>query len=84
MLNTPFTSLVTRGCLPTGTPSTVVCTDEIADQYAFTELYWYLSLYSEARKLATSLTGPETGSVPRSPHQRCHLPKSDVGAVCDS
>ena len=40
-LYTPFTNLDTTGCWPTVYPSTISCTDEIADLYVFSDLYWY-------------------------------------------
>ena len=77
MLKAPFNSLVIIGCCPIGTPSIFSCTDEIADLYALSELYRYPCWYSDAKKLATSLTGPENGFEPRSLHQRFHRPKSE-------
>lgn len=55
--------------------STFSYTEEIADQYVLTELYWYPSWYSVTRKFASSITGLEIGSEPCSAHQRLYCPK---------
>ena len=38
-----------------GNPSTLSCTDEMADPYAFTEIHWYPSWFNDAKKFATWL-----------------------------
>lgn len=54
--------------------STFSYTEEIADQYVLTELYWYPSWYSVTRKFSSSITGLEIGPEPCSAH-RLYYPK---------
>lgn len=79
-LNAPKRRREMVGCCPIGTPSTLSWVEEIAERYELSE---YPCSNRLARKLATSLTGPQTGSASLSLHQLTHLPNMYSYALVD-
>ena len=80
-LNMPFSSLHTRGCFPTTTPSIGPCVIEIADLYALTVRYCFPCWNTDVRKCRMELSEERIGSRPRSMHHCSHFLQQDEYAV---